>query len=101
GSRTGGSHIPKPPACGESMYLPRACGPMTPPRQDVLGRPGVSHETRADHARKGLDLRLRHGVPPGQVMGGEQEHVLDSRVFLRLQESLRAAFGRAEAAAGI
>ena len=83
------------------MHLPRACGPMTPPRQDVLGRPGLSPETRADHACKGLNLALRHGIAPGQVMSGEQEHVLDSRLFLRLRESLRAAFGRAEEAEGI
>ena len=83
------------------MHLPRACGPMTPPRQDVLGRPGLSPETRADHACKGLNLALRHGIAPGQVMSGEQEHVLDSRLFLCLQESLRAAFGRAEEAEGI
>jgi hypothetical protein len=83
------------------MHLPRACGPMTPQRQDVLGRPGLSHETRANYARKGLDLGLRHGIAPGQVMGGEQEHVLDSRLFPRLQESLRAAFRRAEEAEGI
>jgi hypothetical protein len=74
---------------------------MTPQRQDVLGRPELSRETGADHARKGLDLGLRHGVAPGQVMGGEQEHVPDSRLFLRLQESLRAAFGWAEEAEGI
>src|SRR5919108_2150899 len=71
------------------------------PAEDPLGYSKLSPETRADHARKGLDLGLRHVVAPGQVMGGEQEHVLDSRLLSRLEEALRTALRRAEEAEGI
>jgi len=58
-------------------------------------------ETRTDHALEGLELSLRHLVPAGQIVGREQEHLLDPGFVSRLEEALGAALGRAEEAEGI
>src|SRR5262245_18455702 len=56
----------------------------------------LSSEPRADHPFKSLNLGLRHVVAAREVMRREQEHVLNARLFPRLQKALGTTFRRTE-----
>ena len=70
-------------------------GHVLPPEKDSSA---LRAEAGADHALERGDLGLRHFVATGQVVGREQEHLLDPGLLARLQEALGAALGRAEEA---
>src|SRR5690348_528312 len=55
-------------------------------------------KSRPDHVSESLQLGLRHGIAAGEVVGREQEDVLDVSFLLRLQEALGAPLRRTEQA---
>jgi len=52
-------------------------------------------ETGTDHVLEGLELGLWHLVAAGQIVGREQEHLLDPGFVPRLEEALGAPLRRA------